>query len=159
MDPHREARGHLLDPLSPVPPSRHPFQFWVLAACLFAGVVNLVTRPDTAFAESVPYIVTVIWGLLLSCSSLLGLVSAWWSDRITGLLMERAALTALGIGAVSYGLFLILVVGSIATFPGSLTFGVGVASLWRVRHINREISVLTRLIAARQRLQRQIEEQ
>lgn len=145
----KQSRAHIVDPLAPIPPSRHPFQFWVLAACNLAGWVTLIKDPDTLLAQSVPHLIYALWGLLLVMSSSIGLISAWWPDRITGLLLERAGLLALGVGAAAYGSLLLHLVGWRAGLAGPMTVGIGIASLWRVVHVNREIKVLVRLIESR----------
>lgn len=152
-----EHDGRIHDPLAPIPPSRHPFQFWTLTAGFISGWVTLIEDPDTAISRIASSMVTTVWGLLLVISTSTALISAWWPDRITGLLMERAALTFFGAGSLIYGGLLIWEFGAVGAATGSITIAAGVASLWRVRHIGREMAVLVRLLNARHRLLAQME--
>ncbi len=135
-----------LDPLAAIPPSRHPFQFWVLVACLITGWVVLLRDPDTEFSKTVPPLITYTWGLLLILSSTIALVSSWWDDRITGLLLERSSLIGLGIALFTYGSFILYTFGDLGAQGGLLTVLLAFACGWRCRHITRELRILVRLV-------------
>lgn len=135
------------DPLTGVPPSRHPFQFWVLAACVLSGIQIMIGsgRPTTMEAVLPDYMV-VIWGITLLISGGLGIVAGWWPDRITGLLLERIALgTLCGVSAI-YGVVVASQAGGPAVVTSSFQISVSVAAGWRIVHVNRELRTLQRWI-------------
>lgn len=135
------------DPLTGVPPSRHPFQFWALAACALAGFATAFDfgQPGT-LVELMPDYMVTLWGWTCMIGGVLGLVSSFWRDRITGLLLERIALTAIGGVMLIYGAVLYFVAGDKGYVASSFCIGIGIASAWRIVHINRELKVLTRWI-------------
>lgn len=130
------------DPLAAIPPSRHPFQIFALLAGLIGGVGNLFFEPETLFSETVlePYSVDVMWSLLLIVSASVAVAGAWWKDEITGLMMERLALRFFGYGAFLYAG---VTMGVAQIFGQTLifTFGIGIAALWRTRHVRKEIEL------------------
>lgn len=137
---HRDVVGH--DPLASVPPSRNPFQVWLLTASVASGWVNLLEGPDTSFNREMPGWIAVAWGLILVLGGTIGLISAWWSDRITGLLLERTALGSMAMAMFAYGSVVLYTFGWIGFQTSSMTIAAGIACLWRVRHINRELAIL-----------------
>ena len=135
------------DPLTGVPASRHPFQFWALAASMFAGLSTVlqIGEPGTLVAL-LPKHTVIAWGATVMVGGALGVVASWWKDRITGLLLERIALAGIGGGTFIYGGVLIYVASSAATTAALYCLATAIASAWRIRHVNRELGVLTRWI-------------
>lgn len=135
------------DPLTGVPPSRHPFQFWVLLACALNGaVVAFHVGPPRTLEDLLPTYAVTTWGWMLMLCGLIGLAAIWWRDRITGLLMERIALGGIaGITAV-YSTAIVLVAGAPGYVSATFLFSISLAGVWRIVHINRELKVLTRWI-------------
>lgn len=134
------------DPLATIPPSRHPFQAWIMVACIIAGAGNLVDS-QSAINDVLPAYIVKIWAISLLAAGALTLTGAYFKDRIMGLLIERAGLTTLCGAAVCYGVAIILVAGPAAAVPGPLTISIGIAAGWRVIHVNRELKVLSRFIS------------
>jgi hypothetical protein len=148
-NPSRKVLGATVpakDSLTAIPPSRHPFQLWCLLACILGGAGNLVDS-KSAINQLLPHYIVVIWALTLMLSGILGIWGAFSRDRINGLLLERAGLTTLGTAAIAYGAGIAVVAGQPAIFSGALTASIGIASLWRVAHVNRELKVLQRFIS------------
>jgi len=133
------------DPLSAIPPSRHPFQFWVIFALSLSGATNFFASGSEVMELVNPFFHKV-WASTLMIGGALALVGAYWRDRVTGLLLERIALTAIGISCPTYASVFILQVGISAGVGGVLTLLVGVASLWRVVHVNRELRIMRSFI-------------
>lgn len=138
------------DPLTAVPPSRHPFQVWILFACVLAGAGNLVDS-QSVINELLPPIIVTIWAICLMASGLLGLIGAFLKDRILGLLLERAGLSTLALASIAYGTGIVFIVGAQAAVSGPLTMSVGIASAWRVIHVNRELKILEKFIGSNYR--------
>lgn len=135
------------DPLTGVPPSRHPFQFWVLCACVLGGAASAFDfgRPNS-LDEFLPHYIVLVWGWTLMIGGLIGLAAAWWPDRITGLLLERIALWGIGGITAVYGAVLLKVLGHTASVSAFFCISIAMASFWRIRHVNRELKVLSRWI-------------
>lgn len=93
-----------------------------------------------------PDYMVLLWGWTAMIGGILGLTAGWWKDRITGLLLERLALGAIGSITALYGCVLWAVAGSTATVAATFCVSIGIASGWRIVHINRELRVLTRWI-------------
>lgn len=135
------------DPLTGVPPSRHPFQFWALAACMLGGLNSMFGEgAPGSLQEILPAYALYVWGITLFVGGALGIVSGWWRDRITGLLLERIALGAIAGITIIYALVVYKVAGGSASFIAMFMASMSIASTWRVRHINRELKILMRWI-------------
>lgn len=130
------------DPLAAIPPSRHPFQVWVMFACALGGLGNLITPGSDAARELLHPVFVEIWAVTLLFGGLTALISLFWRDRVMGMLIERLALTAIGISCPTYALILGMAAGLSAVVGATLTASVGIAALWRVFHINRELRML-----------------
>jgi hypothetical protein len=86
------------------------------------------------------------WGMCLIVGGALGIASAWWQDRLTGLLVERVALLAIAGSAPLYGIMLLALAGPIGITPAAMTISAGIAAGWRVHHVNRQLKTLSRWI-------------
>lgn len=133
------------DPLTAIPPSRHPFQFWVLFALAISGAGNFFTPGSEVLQQGLDPLSHKVWAATLMVSGVLGLIAAWWRDRITGLIMERIALVSVGLACPVYG-----VVVAEATkngwesvlIPTAMTCSIGIAALWRAVHVTRELGLI-----------------
>lgn len=135
------------DPLSAIPPSRHPFQFWMMAALALAGGGNLFRESQSAINELLPPMMIKVWAATMLIGGVLAIVAAFWHDRITGLLLERIALSSVAFSCIIYGTAVYTVVGWAAFVPGSLITGTALACIWRIAHVTRELKVLRQFIS------------
>lgn len=135
------------DPLNAIPASRHPFQFWALAACALSGFSTAFDfgQPGT-LVDLMPESMVLLWGWVNMFGGLLGLAASFTKDRILGLLMERIALAAVGGVMLIYGVALYFIAGEKAYVAASFCIGIGIASAWRMVHIRRELAILTEWI-------------
>ena len=143
MPPYRE-RPYIpaKDPLTAIPPSRHPFQFWVMVALCLNGVQNFIAAGSPALAAMVDPFYHKVWALTLALGCATALVGAFWRDRITGLLMERIGLVAIGVATPTYAVAFLVQAGPAMSVPATIASSAGIAALWRVVHVNRELKVL-----------------
>lgn len=135
------------DPLTGVPPSRHPFQFFALAACIIAGASSVfdLSRPGT-MEELLPEYAVALWGCVMMVGGALGITAGWWIDRIMGLLIERVALGAIAGVTGIYALVLVALNPGISGVPAAFLTSICIASIWRIRHVNRELQTLSEWI-------------
>lgn len=135
------------DPLGPLPPSRHPFQFWALLACVLSGFAHVAGFADHDSAIFLlPTWAVYVWSMSLMAGGLLALVAGWWRDRVTGLLLERVGLAAIAGVTPVYATVLFTAFGMTAIVPGTLSYAISIAAVWRVIHIHRELVILKRFI-------------
>lgn len=133
------------DPLTSVPPSRHPFQIWLLLACALGGTSTVFSwGPPGTLEMLLPNWVVVVWGITLMIGGSVGLVAPWIPDAITSRLLERLALFGIGSMATVYAFVILYVAGRVGLVSFILLTAIGAASLWRVHQLNREIRVLGR---------------
>lgn len=130
------------DPLGAIPPSRHPFQFWVLSALAFNGLTNFFAAGSEAVASTVDPFFHKVWALTLFVGTMCALIGAFWRDRVMGLLLERVGLVTMGVSTPVYGIAYAFQVGPSAIGPAIIMLSIGVASFWRVVHVNRELRIL-----------------
>lgn len=134
------------DPLTGIPPSRHPFQIWLLAAAVFSGAQTLIQgdRAPATLEQLIPSWSIYTWAALLLVAGVLGIPAGWWRDRITGLLMERIALASLAVSTLVYASILLSVAGKPGTVSACFQLSVGIACVWRILHVGRELRGLKR---------------
>ena len=113
-------------------------------ACALAGAANVVGAAlgkHLAAEELLGQYVIIIWAATLFVGGAAAMIGVFYRDRLTGLLMERMALRAIGIACLAYGG--LLTVASAATLMGgTLTVSIGIAAIWRAVHVRRELNVL-----------------
>lgn len=133
------------DPLTAIPPSRHPFQFWAMLACAVTGGGNLV-HAHSSISHMLPGVTMMLWATIMLFGGVLAIAGAFLRDRLSGLLLERFALGAITIGAAVYSVAIFSVVGLAGLAPETLSFGVAVAAGWRIVHVTRELAILKKMI-------------
>lgn len=120
---------------------RHPLVVYLLALCVLSGVVNLVS-PNPA-APHVNVWVNRSWYLLLIVGGLVALTGVFWRDALTGILVVRAGLLAVGAGAYAYALAIGHHGRALDVLSAVLVAGLGVAAHWRVvqatLHVRTEV--------------------
>lgn len=131
------------DPLNAVPPSRHPFQFWMMFALTVSGAGNFFTPGSEILQRGLDPFFHKTWALTLMVSGMLCLIAAWWPDRATGLLMERIGMVTVGISCPVYAVVVAQATGwETSIVATALTTSAGVASAWRAVHVTRELKLL-----------------
>lgn len=125
--------------------SRHPFQVWVLFAFVVGGMGVLIGPPPDSVNALVPDAVRIGWAVILTAGGALGLFTEILKDRVTALILERAALVGIGGAALAYAVAVFAVVGAHGFVSGMLIASVGVASLRRSYDITRTLRALEAL--------------
>lgn len=143
--PFSDSEDQVTDLLRPIPASRHPFQFFTMFALGLSGASIAFSGSTPASLRPLPAWATETWGITMLIGGLLALVSAFWLDRITGLLIERIALGAIGGACAVYALAFALYYEDRNGFLNIFQFfAITVACTWRIRHIQNELHTLTR---------------
>ena len=137
------------DPLGAIPPSRHPFQFWMMFALVLGGLGNLLTPGSEVLQQGLDPFFHKLWAIVMISGGAIAIVAAWWRDRITGLLLERIALISVGLMAPVYSGALVLSTTDFeaASLTAAFTTSAGLASLWRAAHVSRELKKLRYFVA------------
>jgi hypothetical protein len=118
-----------------------------MLALVIAGGANLFGVASSSITQLIPRPFLMVWSGVMFLGGMLALVAAWWPDRITGLLLERTALTAVSLSLFIYAGGVAYIAGRTGAVAICLTLFLGVAAAWRILHINRELAVLHRFIA------------
>ncbi len=108
---------------------REPFKLFLLALCVYTGVRQFLVPGEP---DQVPWWALGTWYVVLVVFGAAGLVGAAWRDPVTGLLVERVALTVLGFVALVYAVVVAIfggLVGAGVVAAFSVTCGVRV---WRI---------------------------
>ena len=133
---------------------RHPLVVYLLALCVLSGVANLVSPSPTA--PHVPVWVNRAWYLLLVAGGLTALTGAFWRDVLTGVLVVRAGLLAVGAGAYAYALAIGHSGHALDVFGAVIVAGFGVAAHWRVAQATLHVRAEWRQRAANASAARQM---
>jgi hypothetical protein len=132
-------RPHLRpDPLG-IP--RNPFQVYLLClAILSGGLLAFGVTTSGSIEDSLPTFYATSWGLMLVFGSAAALAGMFWpGDPMTGLVVKRSGLVAVGIAATVYVVVLVLFFGMRASLAAGVTLGFAYACFWQVHQINRHI--------------------
>lgn len=116
-----------------IPLERNPFEVFMLALFGFSGFVGLFAGSDN---PGVPRWVDISWYGLLALGAVIGLAGEFWRDAVTGLLLLRAAMIPIGVGAYLYA---IPVGADAGALPAMITVGLGFAAHWKCYQITRLI--------------------
>lgn len=115
-----------------IPLSSHPFAVYLLALCVVSGATALLFGRAT---PGIPGWLTVLWYVLLVAGGVVGLAGLVWPDAIAGLLIERASMVFIGVGAYLYAVPVAYTAGPVAAVTVA---GFGVCAHWRVVQITRQ---------------------
>ncbi len=125
---------------------RHPHEVLLHLWAVLVGALNLTGLADRprSVAEALPPWVQVAWFGLLLAGGLTGLVAAWLQGRPNGsfeygLRLEAGALSFLAGGVLLYCSAIITAAGWTGVAASSLSGMYGVASLFRIAHIVRDL--------------------
>jgi len=127
------------DPLTPVG-QRHPYAVWGAAVCALSGLgITLGGPQPNSIDATLPTAFVHIWGAILLLGGAALLISNIIRDPVLAILLERVGSLFLGGMCIVYSVAAFALAGAIATFPGSLAAGFGIASLWRVWQITARL--------------------
>jgi len=86
--------------------SRHPFEVFILALCeasTLPTIAGVVPPPGTIMAF-VPHVVAAAWAWVVFIGAGVALLSVFFKNRGTGLIMEQLGLAFTGLACIFYGL-------------------------------------------------------
>jgi hemoglobin len=128
------------------PPGRNYLALFLLLLAVFSGIsfiFRVILGQQGALALILPLPAEIAWNVLLFGGSAVAFVGGFWKDPLTGRLLERAGLIALGAAAIAYG---VAVTGRavIQGLGGGITNAItlllfGIFVLLRTRQIKREL--------------------
>jgi hypothetical protein len=130
----------------PEPSSRHPLIIFFLLLTFVSGVsIELrLTDAPMSIVASLPIWGVALWGwalILGSTSLLIGLVLQGYDARlVSGVLFEQVGAATLGCAAIVYSAALMAVAGWSGVYPAGVTFGFGVACIYRWVSLQRGIA-------------------
>lgn len=135
------------DPLGPPPPARHPDTVFLLALCLFSGLLQLSGAPSNSIATLLPTWLTASWAALLIVGAATTLAGVFWRNRVTGLLLELAGRVCFAPAALIYSGAVIVVTGITGVLAAAPFLGFAASSLWRVTQIHASVVELRSIMA------------
>ncbi|MGH7743614.1 MAG: hypothetical protein ACREQ5_02160 [Candidatus Dormibacteria bacterium] len=114
---------------------RNPFELWLLVACVLSGLGGLIDVSHTRVM--LPGWEQYAWNSGLLICGVIGLRGAFLR-RITGLVMERAALVTLALLCFAYSIAIVNIT-TVYAFGAVVIATFGVACLWRVIQITADL--------------------
>lgn len=133
-------------PASIVTGRRRPHEqlvcLWAILSA--AGVLAQASRSSNALDALFPTWLATTWYVLLLVGGVTGLTGAWWSRQriVTGLLLEAASMSLLGVVCCVYTISLFVTAGSAAWTAGLLVGAISVSCGWRWIQIKRDLRLL-----------------
>lgn len=126
---------------------RSPFQLYLVGLVLVGGLGIVTNTSNNAITQAMGEPYATIWGLFLTLGGILILLGIYWpKDAITGLIIERAGLVALGGASLIWSILVVWRVHLNGLFSALLTFGLFLACLaqwwWIDQNVNRVIKAV-----------------
>jgi len=124
---------------------RSPFEIFMLAACVLAGIAGLITPRASSNAISMLLpdwqLIAWYWGLVVSGSiGLLGIAG----KRATALLVERIGLATLSCLTLAYSIAVVDAAGLRGAFAAGITAAFAVACVGRCWQIGADLKLVSR---------------
>lgn len=123
---------------------RHrPHEVVFLAYSALLGLAFVVgAKPPGTVEQLLPDWVLWVWYVLLLISGAVGIVSMPVRDPYVGLTLERAAMWGQSAAFSMYSVAIFAVGGQSGVFAGGLCLSLAGASVWRMRQIRRELTLV-----------------
>jgi len=109
----------------------------MLLAAAVVGVSRVLQPTSGTLERALPWLLVVIWYVLLSLASVTALLGIFWREVLAGLLIERAGLMGLASAGSVYAIALIAVGGWTAVAAAGFVMGFAGASVVRAVDIGR----------------------
>ena len=132
------------------PQNRSPWQLYLLALITISGIAFLTDLSKNPITDAMGQPYTHIWGFFLAIGGFLCLLGIHWPKKsknpVTGMLIERTGLVALGGASLIWSVLVIWRVHMSGLFSATLTFGLFLASIaqwfWINSNVNRVIKAI-----------------
>jgi hypothetical protein len=112
-----------------------------------SGIAMLSGISHSSVTDAMGTTSTYIWGAFLFAGGFLSLLGAYWpKDPITGMLIERSGLVALGGSSLIWSVIVVWRIHLNGLFSALLTFGLFLACLAQWRWVNKNVSKVMRAI-------------
>lgn len=127
--------------------ARSPFQIYLLGLIALSGVAIISGISHNMILEAMGKPYSSVWGFFLTVGSIFIFLGIYWpKDPVTGLIIERSGLVALGGSSLIWSVMVIWKTNTSGLFSSVLTFGLFLACFfqwkWVNHHVNRVIKVL-----------------
>lgn len=129
------------------PQNRSPWQLYLLFLISISGSALMLGISQNSVTDSMGHPYTNIWGFFLTIGGLLSLLGIYWpKDPVTGMLVERTGLVALGGASFIWSVLVIWRLHLNGLLSATLTFGLFLASCaqwyWINKNVNRVIKAI-----------------
>lgn len=126
---------------------RSPWQLYLLIMITASGAALMLDISQNAVTDAMGHPYTSVWGFFLTIGGFLSLLGIYWpKDPITGMLIERTGLVALGGASLIWSVLVIWRVHLNGLFSATLTLGLFLAScaqwFWINKNVNKVIKAI-----------------
>lgn len=126
---------------------RSPWQLYLLFLITISGLALMLGISKNPITDSMGHPYTNIWGFFLTVGGLLSLVGIYWpKDPVTGMLVERTGLVALGGASFIWSVLVVWKVHLNGLLSATLTFGLFLASCAQWYWINKNVNKVIKAI-------------
>lgn len=126
---------------------RSPFQLYLLALIIISGFATTLGFADNAITDQMGEPYTTLWGFFLTGGGVLSLTGIYWpKNPISGMLIERTGVVALGGASLIWSVLVIWRVHWNGFFTASLTFGLFLACIAQWYWINKNVNKVMKAI-------------
>ena len=126
--------------------NRSPFQLYLIGLITISGIGLMMGLSDNPINKAMgPY--SIAWGGFLFIGGFFNLLGIYWpKNPVTGMLIERSGLVALGGASLLWSVLIVWKVQLTGLFSATLTFALFLACLAQWRWINKNVSEIMKVI-------------
>lgn len=126
---------------------RSPFQLYLISLVTLAGIGIMLNLSNNAIMDAMGEPYATVWGIFLTLGGALILLGVYWpKEAITGLVIERSGLVALGGACFIWSVLVVWKVHTNGLFSALLTFGLALACVAQWRWINKSVNRVIKAI-------------
>lgn len=126
--------------------NRSPFQLYLLGLITVAGLLISVGLSDNPIYAAMGWY-SVVWGIFLTAGGFLSLLGIYWPrNPITGMLIERSGLVALGGASLIWSILVVWRVQLDGVISAFLTLALFLACRAQWKWINKNVNTIIKAI-------------
>jgi hypothetical protein len=126
---------------------RSPFQLYLMGLLTLSGLAMMSGISHSPITDAMGKTSTYVWGAFLFLGGFSSLLGVYWPrNPVTGMLIERTGVVALGGSSFIWSVLVVWRVHLDGLFSSALTFALFLACLAQWRWINKNVNIVMKAI-------------
>lgn len=133
--------------ITPIRWSRSPLQSFFLLLLGITGILIVFGISDNRIIDEMGEPWSTIWGSSLALGASISLLGAFWKNKVSGMLIERAGIFLLGCAGLYWAFMVVKITHWNSALTVVFTAMFSVACFMQVRYINKHIDLILGALA------------